>query len=379
MMLVFRRFIYMLLLPLVVSSCAKDSYVAPAVARTVMVYMAANNSLANDAYTNLNQMEEGFVGIDGKLIVYARIFGQQPKIYEIVHDRSPEVRSKVLKTYTDHNSSDPEIMKMVFADMKQLAAAHSYGAILWSHATNWAPADIDRVRVRSFGDDNFRSMDVHQLRDALPKGLDFLIFDACSMASVEVLYELKDIAPYILASPTEVLSVGMPYHEVASNLYDADIKRGLVELATAYVSYYQKKVGLEQSATYSLVETAGLSAVARETQKLFAANPESVRTISRANVQRLDLDPSTPVVAFDFWDMLLKNFTQDKLSALQLTLDKAVVYKAHTSNFLGKPIRSFSGLSTYIPVQEEGKYFPFYRTLAWYKSAGYDSLFWWQE
>jgi hypothetical protein len=51
--------------------------------RTVMVYMAANNSLASDTYTNLNQMEEGFTGIDGKLIVYARIFGQEPKYMKL--------------------------------------------------------------------------------------------------------------------------------------------------------------------------------------------------------------------------------------------------------------------------------------------------------
>jgi len=374
-MLYFRRFVFLVGVALSIVSCAKDDTVAIN-ARTVMVYMAANNSLANDAYKNLNQMEEGFVGINGKLIVYARIFGQQPKIYEIAHDTSPEIKSKVLKTYADHNSSDPEIMKMVFADMKRLAAAESYGAILWSHATNWAPADLERVRVRSFGDDNFRSMDIHQLRDALPKDLDFLIFDACSMASVEVFYELKDIAPFILASPTEVLSVGMPYQEIAPILFNPDVKVGLTALAKAYVSYYQKKTGLEQSATCALVDTKKLMTVAYETKRLFDTYPDVARTINRNNVQRLDFDPSSPISAYDFMDMLDQRFTKQQLSGLKTAWNAAVLYKSNTSQFLGKPITAFSGLSTYIPAQQDERYFAFYRTLAWYASAGYQQLNW---
>lgn len=81
------------------TGCAKDENdtAIPVSARTVMVYMAANNSLSSDAYKNLNQMEEGFTGIDGKLIVYARIFGQQPKLYEIVYDTSPEIKARYSK------------------------------------------------------------------------------------------------------------------------------------------------------------------------------------------------------------------------------------------------------------------------------------------
>ncbi|QQT25743.1 clostripain-related cysteine peptidase [Sphingobacterium spiritivorum] len=361
------------------TGCAKDDKdtAIPVSARTVMVYMAANNSLSSDAYKNLNQMEEGFTGTDGKLVVYARIFGQQPKLYEIVYDTSPEIKSKVLKTYNDHDSSDPDIMKMIFADMKNLAPSHSYGAILWSHATNWAPANAGKISVRSFGDDNYSKMDVQVLKSALPSELDFLIFDACSMASVEVLYELRDVAPYILASPTEVLSVGMPYHQINSLLYETDVKKGLSAIAKAYIAYYEQKSGLEQSATFSLVDTRAMAGLARETQLLLSQNPEVIPTINRNMVQRLDLDPATPVKAYDFLDMFEKHFQPEKLQGLKTAIEKTVVYKAHTANFLGKPILAFSGLSGYIPAKEEASLAPFYQTLSWSKDAGYDKLFWW--
>ncbi|AQX06701.1 clostripain [Elizabethkingia meningoseptica] len=375
------KFLYFFLVLFMAISCSRsdDSVTEPPApaSRTVMVYMAANNSLASDAYTNLNQMEEGFTGISGKLVVYARIFGQQPKLYEIVHDTSPEIKSKVLKTYSDHNSSDPAIMKMVFDDIKNLAPAYSYGAILWSHATNWAPVDVDLLRTRSFGDDNYKKMEVQQLKEALPSKLDFLIFDACSMASVEVLYELRDTAPYILASPTEVLSVGMPYHKIDGLLFNSDVKTGLTEIAKAYVAYYQEKTGQAQSATFSVVDTKQMALLAQETKQLLINNPTVIPTISRTGVQRLDLDPNTPVQAFDFADMLDKHFSQEQLTPLKSALAKAVVFKANTPSFLGKPITAFSGLSVYIPVAEEAKLAPFYKTLAWSKDSGYSMLLRW--
>lgn len=370
-------YLYSCIILFFATSCAKhdDDAAAPIAARTVMVYMAANNSLSSDAYKNLNQMEEGFKEIDGKLLVYARLFGQQPKIYEIMYDTSPEIKSKVLKTYSDHDSSDPEIMKMIFSDMKNLSKSHSYGAILWSHATNWAPANLGQLSTRSFGDDNFSRMDVQQLKTALPQGLDFLIFDACSMASVEVLYELRDVAPYILASPTEVLSVGMPYHLINRFLYHTDVKSGLTAVAKNYISYYQQQSGLAQSATFSLVDTKQLPALAQATKNVLSQNPQVIPTINRNNVQRLDLDPSTPVKAYDFGDMLAKHFQPDQLKTLQKAINNAVVFKANTPSFLGKPITTFSGLSSYLPVKEESKLFPFYQTLDWYSEAGYDRLF----
>ena len=56
------------------------------------------------------------------------------------------LKVKVLKKYGDHNSSDPAVMKMIFEDMKSLAPTNSYGAILWSHATNWVPANLGQLK-----------------------------------------------------------------------------------------------------------------------------------------------------------------------------------------------------------------------------------------
>ena len=48
--------------------------------------------------------------------------------------------------------------------------------------------------------------------------MDFIIFDACFMGSVEVAYELRDVCDKIVASPTEVIAEGMDYITMASYL-----------------------------------------------------------------------------------------------------------------------------------------------------------------
>lgn len=359
------------------SSCKDDlpskRFISEKSKRVVMLYMSANNNLAQEAYLNLNQMEEGYRHIDGKLLVYARIFGQQPKIYEIVADHSPQIVSKVLKTYPDHNASDPTIMKMVFSDMQDLASADSYAAILWSHATNWYPAAGRTIKVRSFGDDESRDMDIQDLKNALPKNLDYLIFDACSMASVEVLYELKDIVPFVLASPTEVISVGMPYQKVLPYLFKEDIKQGLQEVAQTYYNYYQAKEGLYQSATFSLVDMSYLNELA---QLMKTINTNAALTNYKVEeVQRLDLDSNSPVKAYDFMDFLQHNYPTDAVYSIQKIFEKAIIYKVKTSHFLGSPIRNFSGLSCFVPTNEEKSVIDFYRILNWSKDSNFYQSF----
>lgn len=354
-------------------SCGKES-VHPVSSKTVIVYISANNSLASNAFANINQMEEGFTGIDGKLIVYAKIFGQQPCIYEISHHTGPDIVSRKARVYNDHDASDPAVMKMVMNDIKSLYPAKTYGAIVWSHATNWLPKDA-AIALRSFGDDQGAKMDVQDLKTALPDNLEYLIFDACSMASVEVAYELKDKADYIMASPTEVLSVGMPYQLIAKYLFDVKAERGLQQMAGACYNYYMAQTGHMQSATYALIKTSELRSLAQSTKSLLYNHRFGYSDFRRTEIQRLDFDPRSLTAGFDFMDFLNKNFDTVYLTNIRSAFEKAVLYKVHTPAFLGKPINTFSGLSCYIPTAGNEWVHPFYRKLDWYNAAGFDQMF----
>lgn len=347
------------------------------VSKTVMVYMSANNNLASEAYDNINQMESGYSDIDGNLLVYAKVFGQNPKIYEIIHDDSPKIVSHVLKDYPDHNASDPIIMKMVFEDMERLGKAKNYAAILWSHATNWYPGNKKKAKVKSFGDDDGQTMDVLDLKKALPKNLDYLVFDACSMGSVEVLYELKDIVPYVLASPTEVISVGLPYDKILTHFFDKNIKRGLMGAAQVYFDFYNKQNGLLRSASYSLIDMKEMLDLARVMGEII--HKQTKMEVSRDRVQRLDLDVSVTnsVPAFDLLDFCEKNYPKQDVDLIKRQVEKTVLFKVATPSFLGSPIHSFSGLSCYIPSDSETEFGKYYQRLGWNSASSYFKLFHW--
>ena len=360
---------------LLIAGCKKDDSPSLSSARTVMVYMAANNSLNGDAYTNINQMERAFQGINGKLLVYARLKNTEPKIYEIQYDTGNDIRSRVLKCYGEHNSSDPEVMAGVIADMQQLAASRSYGLVLWSHATSWHPDP--RIRLKSFGDDGGETMDIKALKTALPDNLDFLLFDACSMASVEVLYELRDKARYIIASPAEVISVGMPYDEMLHDLYDTDLKSGLITSAKAYYDHYNGLSDAYQSATVSVIDNAKLDKLAGTVGTFLSTEAQHWSVLKRDEVQRLDFAPDSPTAGFDLIDFYQQNFPDADIGAIEVALQDAVLYTAHTPNFNGQEIRAYSGLSMYIPHPDNAWVHPYYKGLDWYTASQAVYIFNW--
>ncbi|MDR2284148.1 MAG: clostripain [Sphingobacterium sp.] len=364
---------FLLAIVFIVLGCQKDDGIGDKNEhRAVLVYMAANNSLNGDAYTNINQMEKAMKGISGKLLVYARLQNTAPRIYEIQYDTSNEIKSKVLKTYSSHNSSDPEVMKMVLSDMQSLVAARSYGLILWSHATAWHPDS--RIRLRSFGDDAGQTMGIHYLKEVLPNNLDFLLFDACSMASIEVLYELKDKSRYTVASPAEVISVGMPYDKMLHCLYATDLEKGLIEAARIYYEHYATQDGLYQSATISVLDNRELHGLA-QTIASFLKEQSNWRFLEREGVQRLDFAMDSPTAGFDLLDFYNKNFPTADISTIENALKRTLLYKAHTPFFNGMPIVSFSGLSMYIPHRDNDWVHGYYRGLDWYLASNARYIF----
>jgi len=204
--------------------------------------------------------------------------------------------------------------------------------------------------------------------------LDYLIFDACSMASVEVLYEIKDKARYILASPTEVVAVGLPYHLVMKDLF-ANSQEGLIQVAKKYYAYYNAKEGIYQSATIALIDTRYLEHFALQMKALLEKQPFRFADFRRNELQGLDFIEQSPSAGFDLMDFLAKNFSTELLQDLQEEMERLVLFKAHTARFNNKPIQHFSGLSCYVPSPENKLIHPYYKTLSWYQAGGFYHLF----
>jgi hypothetical protein len=341
-----------------------------------MAYVAANNSLNNEAYKNINQMEETIGTVDGNLIVYACLKGMSPALYKITADHSPEIKSLKVKQYSPHDSSDPAVMKQVLQDIKKLYPAQSYGLILWSHATGWIPPSQGGIKIKSFGNDNGSTMDIKDLKGALPDQLDFILFDACSMASVEVLYEIRDKAKYFISSPGEVIANGMPYNTMTNDLFGTS-PQSYQLIAQKYFNHYNQQTGLMRSATISIIDGVQLTNLAAASKQLLSTNRPQYADYKRNDIQRMDFDRiGNPLVAFDYEDFIISNFGATNSQNLFRQLEQTILFKANTPFFNGIEIKTNGGISCYIPTPEnDGPLHAYYRTLEWYKDGGFDQLF----
>jgi hypothetical protein len=134
-------------------SCSKDGGLELLPAnRTVIVYMAADNDLSEDAYDNLREIQSGYEEKGANLIVFIDPADDVPHILKIILGGNQRI-----KVYPEFNSADTGQMRQVLNDIICMYPAESYGLILWSHGSSWLPAD---VRLRSFGEDNGRQMNI---------------------------------------------------------------------------------------------------------------------------------------------------------------------------------------------------------------------------
>ncbi|MDR1593562.1 MAG: hypothetical protein LBS43_03620 [Prevotellaceae bacterium] len=214
------EFISFCILSLFFSNCHKKDEGPRLKTRTVIVYMVGDNTLNPYVDIDINEMERGWKdSFDGDLIVYVDQKRVAPYILKISADRTDAVVSEEVMKYSEQNSSSVDVMDKVLADIKDMYPAKSYGLILWSHASGWLPGSLNTTRV--FGDDNGEYMEISELAKLSGK-YDFFIFDACDMMGVEVVYELRNNADYIVGSVTEIMGDGFPYINIIEYLFEED-------------------------------------------------------------------------------------------------------------------------------------------------------------
>lgn len=115
--------------------------------RTVLVYIAGDNSLSRFASEDLNEMIEGMQSVDdnrNNLLVYMDK-GSNPKLIRLRKDKDVVVQD-VIATYDAQNSVDVDVMKNVFTTAFSHYPADSYGVVFWSHGDGWLPYNNPSTR-----------------------------------------------------------------------------------------------------------------------------------------------------------------------------------------------------------------------------------------
>lgn len=384
------------------TACSNEEENVPEEAdnRTILVYMAAQNSLDWAAEDDLDEMREGMQSVapGNHLVVYYDSNDGLPSLFHLYKDRAGNVREETIYEYPEQDASSVTVGRMsdVFTRAFEACPAEHYGVVLWSHGDGWLPA----TSTRSFGMDRGEMMDIPDLEEAVQSAvtatasrLDFIYFDACYMQSVEVAYQLREYAAYIIGCPLETPSPGSPYEVVLSTLFaegEADVVGMAQTYFETYAALYNGGVGGSNNhwtsgVAISVVRTDALESLASETRTLYARYADRLAALvpdDLQQVQRFDYnrryEGSYLHAYYDLGDFVQYVASDEEYAAWQSYLDAAMVYAQSTptcySAYYGGniDIDAFSGFSTYVPFRTDTRYAAwnaFYETLDWYQSV----------
>lgn len=369
-------------------SCADSDTIKKDIERTVLVYMATDNNLSSFGNTNIQLMLQGMKNVEGRLVIYLDPSNDVPRLMVIEGNSAPKLDTLV--TYSEENSASPEVLRRTIQDVRNLYPSNSYGLILWSHGMGWLPEKYNFHRSYSaglvrytnlptkyFGQDTHPGdgamesfMETDELMAGISGHFNFIMFDACFMGAVEVLYGLRDYADYFIASPAEILANGFPYDKIVPWLWgdEEDLKRVCAEYFNYYNTYPDPNNAGWNSATVALVKSSELQHLVELTSNIVGEN----KCVASTDVWRYPLSKSSlPNVFYDLGDYINTYGDESQQSAYKQQLEKTVVFKAATPTFFGQtiPTDKFSGLSVYIPQTRWDDMNQIYYQLEWARTV----------
>ena len=376
------------------TSCNNDDnnespYVKGPKESTILVYAVASNSLEYNLSSDKAEILAAAKNIDlsrNNILVYEINYDYAPKLLQLKAVSDQTYEFTVVKEY-DNNETSLSTGRItdVIRDMETDFEATTYGLILWSHGTgadpyfnnpttrgiDWTysePAAYSFGYDRVEGSSSHYEMNIDDLARALPdRKFRFIWFDACYMSGIETLYQLRNKADYIVAYPTEVYEMGMPYDLVLPHLTGSnpDLKGGAKE----FFDYYALNPSSQlRNATIAVVDLSKIEPLADFCSSFYSKDLYPDVSVFQ-KYSRGSIGPF-----YDFSQYSMKqgegdpdNFSQEEWERV---LNDFVIYRATTDrDFNGNPIntKEYSGISTHIynEYATSDKEI-FYRTLDWY-------------
>lgn len=348
----------MMLIMYLLVGCSQDEDRPVEVNRVLLVYLGGDNNLSGESYDKFKAIEQGYKTMDNSRIL----------VYQDALDAIPylaEAGGKTIEEYGVEDSADPAVLKRVIVKAKSLYPQAKFNLLVFSHASGWLP-DNSLVAPRSVIIDGNNQMELKDFADAIPdKAFEYIVFETCFMAGIEVVYQLRDKADYILASSAEIVSPGFTY------VYTQHINELVYGSPKKFVqeafNYFDNQRDYMRSATLSVIKTEELETLAGYIKN----NCDLTTELNINDIQHFDRNAYWLFFDFgDYYSCLLKEDAHKE--ELKQLIDKVIIWKKATPHFMhdynGFTIEKHSGLTTYIrqnryPLMNEK-----YTYLDWYKA-----------
>lgn len=311
--------LFLATLSIFVVSCSKENLPAPPPMPkpAIVVYLAGANSLSADLRQNINDIRDNYKPSANKelYIFYKGSTSTYPPTLYRVKRNSDGNGANVLievKRYSQSvSSTSEEMIDEVLSDvLLREDVSVIADLVLSSHSSSWIPNGISPVKLSnetrisqySFGEDTDfepKTININDLAEVLKKyNLNSIIFDSCFMGSVEVFYEFRNCAKYILASPAEVLADGFNYKGTTKYLSREFTLEVLSEFAAEVKRYYmnynyvgdwsEPEKTFIQSITLTISDSDYMEELAQEVKKITDKYSSLSNNINAAPTIRYD-------------------------------------------------------------------------------------------
>ena len=337
---------------------------------TILLYMPWTGSLSSEGlYPFLTEnVESVCTAIQGKkgmtgyrLMLFISESYNKSKLYEITYNESRvKCEKKLVKEYSGQEYTAVKGLTDILNDVKNHAAAQNYAMLLGCHGTGWTLKDswqrypyyakptspsieegsdipyqnydgvLTPMHTRFFGsvsDISTFSTDISTLAQAIANAgmkMEYILFDDCYMANVEVAYELRNVTDFLLASTSEVMAVGVPYYMMWTSL--ASVTPVYADAVSAFESFYRDYI--MPYGTFSAIDCRQmdeLAAAMREINTKYKLSGEALNGIQV-------LDGFEQPIFYDMGDYLQKLCTDVVDYSYIITLmESAVSSKCNTA------------------------------------------------
>jgi hypothetical protein len=208
---------------------------------TVLVYMVSDapevpgtQNLDDVAQDDLDEIFQAIDPVRTHLAVQAD-FSHGKGVLRKIAGNAPELLPET-------NASDPKILKEFLKAALPECPAERYALLFWGHSKGTAGLFTDAVPGGISQSLTLPKL-AGALRGAFKRPLDIVIFKNCCLSALETVYELQDVARFIISSQTRVRAKNWPYTEMFGSLPPRP--RTTQSIATAMVdalgAFYLKK------------------------------------------------------------------------------------------------------------------------------------------
>ena len=248
---VVRPFVVFAMMVMMVACSKNDEPESSKYSRSVLVYLSAQNTLAGNVDNDVVEILESVsaMGENDRLVLFLDD-NNHSRFYEISKKTTGRTLYNLTPVYqyeNNLNSATPEIFEQVLSYFFQHYTAENYGLVMWSHGSGWINANgvQNRASHRSFAVDTNQGtttrMNITDMGVVMRKfpQFEYVLFDACFMQTVEVAYELRQVAKYLIGSPAEIPGLGAPYNLLMPVLFRKTSADNLAQgIVNTYGNYY---------------------------------------------------------------------------------------------------------------------------------------------